>query len=118
MIGGGTDSRTQAAINKLIKRNYGEELERQQQEQQERDDKDNEIWDKVHDLHEMTRAITHLAGLQREGSSFRTLAAALKSQLGDGTDTYVVGTIDFTADDVQMAIAYLEDVIRELESAR
>ena len=118
VIGEGTDSHTQAAINKLIKRNYGEELERQQQDQQQRNEKDNEIWDKVRDLGEMERAITRLAGLQREGSSFRTLAAALQSQLGKGGDSYFADAIDFTADDVRMAIAYLEDVMQELESAR
>jgi hypothetical protein len=123
-IGVVRDSRTQAAINKLVKRNYGEELAQREQEHQEREQRDSKLRDKIIQARGVKSAITYLAQLQREGVSFQTLVAELK-QLGKrrrnmpAVDVYtrdeIAAAINFTPEDVQTAIAYLEGVLSELE---
>jgi hypothetical protein len=114
----GIDSRTKTAIRKVIKRYYPEEVESQRQEQQEQQKRDAEDLDKVYVLSHLKWWVTQLAKLHREGPSFRTLAGAVKSQAGKNSlDGYIADATDFSLEDAERALSYVQDVVEEDERA-
>jgi hypothetical protein len=126
------DPRTKREIDRIIKRNYAEEINQREQERRvswrESQREQDELQRKISQLREMQTAVVHLAQWHREGASFHTLAAAIKPLLGkrhpnrprlDGMVRFEIArAIDFTAEDVRAAIAYLEEVAKELESIK
>jgi hypothetical protein len=103
--------RTLVAVQKLARKHYQEELEQRRRES---------INYTIGRLREMKQAIIHLSKLQEEGLSFRELATDVKQRMtNQPKDFYqpvIVDVTDFTIEDVRMAIAYLEEVARELEA--
>jgi|SRR5919106_2090757 hypothetical protein len=112
------------AVQKLIRRNYPEVVEQEEQQRQERQDlqqKHLEFMGVIIKLRHLNQALSHLASLRREGPTFRELTASLKPHLArplnDGERAQLAEAIDFTVEGAKLAVAYLEDLIRELEEA-
>jgi hypothetical protein len=111
------DRQTQRSIRNLRRRHYRKEIAQQKQEVEEEKQKRQEDFHLNYQLGQVSRGITHLARLQREGISLRTLAAVLKPLVKADRGFQVHDSINFTVEDVRLAIAYLENVAKELEAA-
>jgi hypothetical protein len=77
-VGEITERHTKEAVDRIVRNNYEPDLARQEREREAKLRQGHQYHETVDALRHVKAASDYLAHLQREGPSFRTLAAALK----------------------------------------